>query len=98
MRTRSAKDDSGKIGKTATFDATIIRITSDGSILWCPNAFIMSHCPVEVARFPFDKQLCSVDFELWGHDSMYVKLKALTNDVDLSDYQKNGEWELIGMS
>jgi hypothetical protein len=98
LRTRvcSAKDDSGKIGRSSSFDATIIRVTSDGAVLWCPNAFLMSHCPVDVARFPFDKQQCSVDFELWGHDSEFVKLKARTGDVDLTYYHENGEWDLIG--
>jgi hypothetical protein len=98
LRTRvcSAKDDSGKVGKSSSFDTTIVRVTSNGTVLWCPNAFVMSDCPIDVARFPFDKQQCSVDYELWGHDSEHVKLKARSNDVDLTYYMKNGEWDLIG--
>jgi len=76
----------------------LIRVTPDGVCHWYPPGLLVSHCPVDVSRFPFDEQLCSIEYELWGHDSGHVQLNALDTGVDIAYYQKNGEWDLVGES
>jgi len=94
---RSANNEfEGKIGKTGQLSTKFIRIQSDGSCFFNPTAVLVSHCSVEVDRFPFDEQRCWIEYELWGHDSGHVQLNALEDAVDLLHYQQNGEWDLLG--
>ena len=92
----SAKDDDGKVGKSGNLNSKLVRVTPDGVCHWYPISLLVSHCSVDVSRFPFDKQHCAIEYELWGHDSGHVQLQALENAVDLKHYQENGEWDLIG--
>ncbi|KAJ8686328.1 hypothetical protein QAD02_022122 [Eretmocerus hayati] len=53
-------------------------------------------CPVTMTWFPFDTQSCSM---IWGprvHHKEQIQLKILKDGVDLSNYQVNGEFELVG--
>ena len=84
-------------------------IHHDGLVLWKPPAVYKSLCPIDVEFFPFDEQLCTLKIGSWTYDGFSVdirhkNLSALSNPldvvesgIDLSDYCKSTEWDLLAV-
>ncbi|XP_062583242.1 neuronal acetylcholine receptor subunit alpha-3-like [Saccostrea cucullata] len=73
------------------------RMYSDGNMSWVPGGLLTSICSIDMFRFPFDTQECSLNFMLWGYtpeDAILLPWNNVTN-VDTSFYNKNGQWDLI---
>lgn len=71
-----------------------VLIHSDGRVEWVPPAIFKSSCPINVEYFPFDKQICEMQFGSWTFGKDEVKLKFYANNtvVDLNDYVVSGTW------
>ncbi|VDD76089.1 unnamed protein product [Mesocestoides corti] len=69
----------------------------DGSILWMPPAVYESSCAIDVEYFPFDEQECEMKFGSWAFDATRISMGFYSklDFVDLSDYWKNGAWDLV---
>lgn len=77
-------------------DDFIGRIQSDGTVLWSPGGLIQSLCNVNMYKFPFDTQECTLTLALWGYYRSEATLVPMNNNtaVDTSYYKKNGQWDL----
>ena len=51
---------------------------------------------IDIKWFPFDDQYCTMKFGSWTYDGSKINLTAKNSEIDISTYQKSGEWDLIG--
>ncbi|XP_076443929.1 acetylcholine receptor subunit alpha-type acr-16-like [Babylonia areolata] len=89
--------NSASEGFDATFRTNVV-ISNDGSCLWVPPGMFKSTCAIDITWFPFDDQKCDLKFGSWTHTGQYLNLTEDNSDGgDISDFIRNGEWELIGV-
>lgn len=85
----------------STFMAMAI-VYFNGSVEWTPPAVFHSSCGIRVRHFPFDIQLCPMEFQSWVFskkeiqiqltESKHGSLQAIRND-----FTESGEWAIIGL-
>ncbi|XP_038072740.1 neuronal acetylcholine receptor subunit alpha-10-like [Patiria miniata] len=73
------------------------RLTSSGVVYWNTPANIMSPCRYDASYFPFDEQHCQLTFSSWSYNYDAVHLRVSNSIADISNYQDNGIWDLLGM-
>ncbi|KAI1719732.1 neurotransmitter-gated ion-channel ligand binding domain-containing protein [Ditylenchus destructor] len=72
-----------------------------GHVLQAPPAIVKSSCEIDITWFPFDEQICHLQYGSWTYTRQHLDL--FIDDTDLADghkmdlqyYVENGEWELI---
>jgi hypothetical protein len=76
-------------------DALLV-IYHDGEVMWMPRALYSSICVIDLKRFPFDRQNCSLSFGSWAYDNTLIDLEFENNatEIDQSDYEKSREWNI----
>ncbi|CAF0796433.1 unnamed protein product [Rotaria sp. Silwood1] len=72
----------------------------NGTVFWKPMSIFKSTCQIDIRRFPYDRQNCSMKFGTWTYDSSKVNLKFYRNieKFDLNSYVKSNEWSIVGNS
>ncbi|XP_071146251.1 neuronal acetylcholine receptor subunit alpha-6-like [Mytilus edulis] len=86
-------DDLSSLG-----DDTTVRIRNDGEIRWELPAILSTSCDMDVTIFPFDSQTCDIELASWGFHTDAVNLTFLKTNLDLEDYNINGEWNIVSTS
>lgn len=68
-----------------------------GEVTHVPPAIYTSSCTINVEYFPFDQQVCEMKFGSWTFQNMTLvyAFKAGANHLILSDYMKNGAWDIV---
>ncbi|KAL8595896.1 hypothetical protein ACOMHN_018208 [Nucella lapillus] len=86
----------------------VVTVTSDGGVIWVPMVTLYATCPMDLTRFPYDVQTCTLVFGSWTHTSKEMHIKFLmsnhtevdvdTTDEDTSSYaiDQHPQWELVG--
>ncbi|XP_064608588.1 neuronal acetylcholine receptor subunit alpha-10-like isoform X2 [Liolophura sinensis] len=67
----------------------------DGNVFWPVPTKLQSSCKVDVTYFPFDEQRCKLKFGSWTYDGFQLDITNRSNEVDLTNYVNNGEWDLV---
>ncbi|CAF0909930.1 unnamed protein product [Didymodactylos carnosus] len=70
----------------------------NGTVFWKPMSIFKSTCQIDIRRFPYDRQNCSMKFGSWTYDLSKVNLtfyKGLEK-FNLDNYVKSNEWTIIG--
>uniref|UniRef100_A0A2C9JM11 Uncharacterized protein n=1 Tax=Biomphalaria glabrata TaxID=6526 RepID=A0A2C9JM11_BIOGL len=75
---------------------SLAMVHSDGTVFWPPIVRMRSSCKMDITFFPFDDQLCGLNLGSWAYDGFQVDVTNRSENVDLSNYVDNGEWELLG--
>ena len=57
---------------------------------------MVTSCDLDMHTSPFDVQRCFINMDSWTYLESMVKLTNKSRTVDISQYQPNGQWELIG--
>ncbi|XP_033749116.1 LOW QUALITY PROTEIN: neuronal acetylcholine receptor subunit alpha-10-like [Pecten maximus] len=70
-------------------------VKNNGEVFWPVPTKLQSSCKVDVTYFPFDDQSCRLKFGSWTYDGYQVDITNRSEEVDLSNYVVNGEWELL---
>ncbi|CAL8129179.1 unnamed protein product [Orchesella dallaii] len=70
-------------------------VSYDGSVFWPPPTKFRSTCAVDVTYFPFDDQTCQLKLGSWTYNGFEVDVTNGTDEIDLKNYVKNGEWDLL---
>ena len=66
-----------------------------GNVIWSRPGIITSTCSFDLTLFPFDEQHCYLKFGSWSYDGNQLNLLIYNDGVDISNYIKHEEWELI---
>ena len=71
--------------------------SSDGSLLWIPQARTKSTCVADVTLFPFDEQECILKLGSWTYDGVHLDLDFFDDlaEIDLNDYTESEQWHII---
>lgn len=88
--------------KEARIARVVVKHT--GRTLWVPQAIFKSTCDVEITYFPFDIQVCVLEFGSWAYDINQMKIGWWVPDgsnestpyIDFNDYLKSNEWRTEG--
>ncbi|XP_035700180.1 neuronal acetylcholine receptor subunit alpha-10-like [Branchiostoma floridae] len=75
---------------------TDVTVTSAGRVTHFQPAIFTSACPVDISRFPFDKQECILEFGSWIYTGDKLNMSLVTPAVDRGSFTPNVEWILIG--
>ncbi|UJR26100.1 hypothetical protein I4U23_007446 [Adineta vaga] len=69
----------------------------NGTVVWKPMSIFKSTCQIDIRRFPYDRQNCSMKFGTWTYDSSKVNLNFYRNidQFDLRSYVKSNEWSIL---
>ncbi|UJR24828.1 hypothetical protein I4U23_006201 [Adineta vaga] len=70
-------------------------VDNTGHVFWPPPAKFRSSCKIDVTFFPFDDQLCKLKFGSWTYDAAQVNLTKRRDSVDMTNYIRSGEWDII---
>lgn len=81
----------GDLYKKITSNA-IVRYT--GQVEWYSPAIISTECKVDVRYFPFDTQVCEIEFGSWTYDGFRVDLQLSLDYIDTAQYSVSKEWNL----
>ncbi|XP_055328883.1 uncharacterized protein LOC129581697 [Paramacrobiotus metropolitanus] len=73
-------------------------IQHTGNVTWFVAHIYRSTCAIDMRRFPFDRQICTMKFGSWTYSGDKIDLALTTTAGDLSSYVPSSEWELNNMS
>ncbi|XP_076089962.1 neuronal acetylcholine receptor subunit alpha-6-like [Mytilus galloprovincialis] len=67
---------------------------------WFPAKELQTSCGVDVSKYPFDTQECSIKMEAWYHDNTSFVLNTFGSGIDMSEvhFVQNGEWDILNLS
>jgi hypothetical protein len=74
-----------------------MRITPDGQVSRTPSGVYQVSCECDVTYYPLDKQTCYIKITTSGYTQGEIDLRFDKPAVDLSEYVKNGEWEVVSV-
>ncbi|XP_063420744.1 neuronal acetylcholine receptor subunit alpha-6-like [Mytilus trossulus] len=87
------------IGSTG-YNKEYVVVKSNGYMTWFPAKELQTSCAVDVSKYPFDTQACTIRMEAWYHDNKSFVLNTIGSGIETSDahFVKNGEWEILNLS
>ncbi|XP_020285197.1 neuronal acetylcholine receptor subunit alpha-10-like isoform X2 [Pseudomyrmex gracilis] len=74
----------------------IVRYT--GEVVWLSHGIFRSSCNINVEFFPFDEQRCALKWASWTYDGYRLELQRQSEQGDVSNYQENGEFQLLNFT
>ncbi|ESO93339.1 hypothetical protein LOTGIDRAFT_161901 [Lottia gigantea] len=68
-----------------------------GDIQWMPQVVYRSSCLIDVYKFPFDVQNCSLKFGSWTYNGAELDIEFYEdrNYIDLTEYIESNAWQII---
>lgn len=76
---------------------TNVEIHYNGDVTWYAPAIFKSACKVNMMYFPFDEQVCLIQFGSWAFDIAKLNLVNRSESGDVASFIPSGEWDLQGM-
>ncbi|XP_049878518.1 neuronal acetylcholine receptor subunit alpha-10-like [Pectinophora gossypiella] len=80
--------------RSAVINTNVI-VKSTGEVTWLSHGIYVSVCDINVEQFPFDVQLCTMKWASWTYDGFQLDLKKQFDEGDTTNYQTNGEFDLV---
>ncbi|XP_053975596.1 neuronal acetylcholine receptor subunit alpha-10-like isoform X2 [Hylaeus volcanicus] len=77
---------------------TNVIVSHTGDVLWLSHGIFRSSCDIDVEFFPFDEQRCLLKWASWTYDGYQLELERQSEQGDVSNYQANGEFDLLDFS
>ena len=84
-------DDLKPLGSYSDFP---VNIYNDGSIIYTLKA----KCDTYISKFPFDTQMCSLQFVSWTSDNTLFKFSSSRSEVYRKHFKISSVWELTNNS
>lgn len=85
-------DDSGNL--EAKID-TAIKTHSNGDTTWLAPIELKSECKMDVKFFPFDYQICKLQFGSWTYDGRYISIAPFSKQLPFSLFVQNPAWYIV---
>ncbi|BES90609.1 nicotinic acetylcholine receptor [Nesidiocoris tenuis] len=82
---------------SAVINSNII-LRHTGEVTWLSHGIYKSSCHIDVQYFPFDIQSCHMKWASWTYDGYQLELVQQTKEGDVSNYQPNGEFDLVSFT
>ncbi|XP_067658365.1 neuronal acetylcholine receptor subunit alpha-6-like [Haliotis asinina] len=76
----------------------LARVNDDGLVQWYHGLKKRTKCSLDMTKFPFDTQTCSINLIQWVTVISQVNLTAVGVYIESSMFQQNGEWEILDKS
>ena len=76
-----------------------LSISQTGQVTWNVNALIVTECEIVVTFYPFDTQVCTLEFtteQSPGSSIKIVNFNELNNVSALNLYGEDGTWSMLG--
>lgn len=75
---------------------TKISMANNGVHTWYAPTIFTSICKMDVRFFPFDDQVCELQFGSWAYDSSKIDLEIDFNETGINQniFQENNEWRI----
>ncbi|XP_033633008.1 neuronal acetylcholine receptor subunit alpha-10-like [Asterias rubens] len=73
----------------------VVKIFSNGGIMWAAPVNFKGYCLLDVRYFPFDHQHCDMKFGPWQHNGKEIIMEGHGSQ---SVFMSNGEWDMTGIS
>ncbi|XP_058808942.1 neuronal acetylcholine receptor subunit alpha-10-like [Phymastichus coffea] len=77
---------------------TNVIVSHTGEVVWLSHGIFRSSCDIDVEYFPFDEQRCMLKWASWTYDGYQLELERQSEQGDVSNYQANGEFDLVDFS
>ncbi|VDI76886.1 Hypothetical predicted protein [Mytilus galloprovincialis] len=86
--------------RSSGYNKDYVIVRSNGNMTWFPAKELQTSCVVDVSKYPFDTQECSIKMEAWYHDNTSFVLNTIGSGIDMSEvhFVQNGEWEIVNLS
>ncbi|XP_060559576.1 neuronal acetylcholine receptor subunit alpha-6-like [Ruditapes philippinarum] len=72
-----------------------IRLLFNGTAYYFPLGIYASACSADITLYPWDINICTLQFTPQGHLSTELTIKIPDNQVILDDFSENGAWKLL---
>jgi len=72
----------------------IALVNYNGSVSYTPGDVTVATCPADVSKFPYDVQICTLEFVPWGYLSWAMKFTSQIDSVYTFYYTENSDWKL----
>lgn len=73
-------------------------ISNNGEVHLTIDDYLETVCNFDVTHFPFDEQICDIEFLAWIYASVDVDFHQKYKDIDMELYSENGMWEVLETS
>ena len=70
-------------------------LESSGKVTWKPVEVFTVSCSANVYKFPFDTQICHIEFEPSGYSPSEVTLTSSAYQIDLHEYEGTSGWDIV---
>ena len=84
-------DDAGNLA--AKID-TAVKIDHHGNTTWLAPIQLKSECKIDVNHFPFDHQVCDLQFGSWTYNWNLIDIDPLSGQLNLSQLVPNPAWDI----
>ncbi|KAK3106063.1 hypothetical protein FSP39_011843 [Pinctada imbricata] len=75
-------------------DEMVVHYLKSGHAVWQPGDMFESVCRVNVEKYPFDVQTCSLTFLPWGLNKNRLQFRLIKDVVDLDYFTSQGAWNV----
>ena len=79
------------------FDPLVV-LFHTGMVVYIPKVHLRSKCLLDLKKFPFDTQICNVQFGSWTYDVTDLNVTHFTsadNSLDMRNHGRNREWTIV---
>ncbi|XP_048772572.1 neuronal acetylcholine receptor subunit alpha-10-like [Ostrea edulis] len=72
-------------------------ITNLGEVYYQFQTTVHMTCGMNIAKFPFDHQMCTITFAPWMHTNREIDMFSKSDTGDLSSFVINQEWVVVSL-
>jgi hypothetical protein len=74
-----------------------VTVSDNGTVKWRPPCIFKSTCQIDIEKFPYDIQNCSMKFGSWtyGGDAIDVQFYDNIDRMNLDQYIESNEWDIL---
>lgn len=73
-----------------------VTVLWNGQVVWSPGGILKAKCRLDVSKFPFDQQTCTLHMTAWGYRNAQIIPSVPFHEILLSNLATNSEWDVIG--